>query len=429
MQGNSIMPMLLAVVGIFLTAITLPLLLELVAVTSLFLFAPKKRRPALGPVPRLTVVIPAHNEEGSVQECVESLRTSARGAARILVVAHNSSDATAQRAVQAGAELLVYNDVGARGKGHALRYGFDRALEGGAEAVLVVDADSVVSENLVPEVLRSLSEGAAAVQCRYEMLSANQTARGRIAALAFRAFTYIRGAGRSRLGLSAGISGNGFALTARLLDLVPYDAFSVVEDLEYHIHVLMAGESVRFIENAVVSSYLPFSATGEASQQSRWQGGRFGVARTWLLPMIGGIAKGRFRLIEPALDLAGLPMAFGVTALLAESFLPLHWARLYALISLCVIAGHAIVAAWVGPDFLSTLRLLAVTPIYILWKIRLLPEFLKASSRRAAWIRTDRGSPVSSLLGPDTVEATIALGVAHEGMQCDSPGVRNRHRF
>jgi cellulose synthase/poly-beta-1,6-N-acetylglucosamine synthase-like glycosyltransferase len=403
MQGNSIMPMLLAVVGIFLTAITLPLLLELVAVTSLFLFAPKKRRPALGPVPRLTVVIPAHNEEGSVQECVESLRTSARGAARILVVAHNSSDATAQRAVQAGAELLVYNDVGARGKGHALRYGFDRALEGGAEAVLVVDADSVVSENLVPEVLRSLSEGAAAVQCRYEMLSANQTARGRIAALAFRAFTYIRGAGRSRLGLSAGISGNGFALTARLLDLVPYDAFSVVEDLEYHIHVLMAGESVRFIENAVVSSYLPFSATGEASQQSRWQGGRLCVAKKWLLPLVGRVAKVQLWLIEPALDLAGLPMAFAVAALVAETLVPLHWAHLYAVTALCVIAAHVLAAAWAGTDFIGTLELLAMAPFYILWKFCLIPKLLKASSRRAVWIRTDRGPAVSGRLGGDAV--------------------------
>ena len=181
--------------------------------------------------------------------------------------------------MQAGAELLVYNDIGARGKGHALRCGFDRALEGGAEAVLVIDADSVVSANLVPEVLRSLSEGATAVQCRYEMVSSDQTARGRIASLAFRAFTFVRSAGRDRLGLSAGISGNGFALTARLLANVPYDAFSVVEDLEYHIHALMAGESVRFIESAVVSSYLPPSGSGKDSQQSRWQGGRLGVAR------------------------------------------------------------------------------------------------------------------------------------------------------
>jgi cellulose synthase/poly-beta-1,6-N-acetylglucosamine synthase-like glycosyltransferase len=403
MEGDQFMPTLLAVIGTLLTAITLPLILEVFAVTLLFLFAPKRRSRALGPVPRLTVVVPAHNEEGFIQNCVESLLRSAQGAARVLVVAHNCSDATGERAVQSGAELLVFNDIGARGKGQALRYGFNRALEGGAEAVLVVDADSVVSANLIPQVLQNLSQGAAAAQCRYEMLSADQSARGRLASLAFRAFSYVRSAGRDRIGISVGISGNGFALSARLLNKIPYEALSVVEDLEYHIHTVMAGETVRFVESAIVSSYLPVSSSGEASQQSRWQGGRLWVARKYLPSLLGRIAKGQFGLIEPALELASLPMAFGVAALLAESLIPFHWAHLYVVTAFCVIAGHVVTAAWAGPDFPATLRLLAMTPFYILWKFSLLPELLKTSSRRAAWIRTDRGTPVASRFGRDTV--------------------------
>jgi cellulose synthase/poly-beta-1,6-N-acetylglucosamine synthase-like glycosyltransferase len=325
------------------------------------------------------------------------------------VVAHNCSDATGQRAVQAGAELLLYNDIGARGKGQALRHGFKRALEGGAEAVLVVDADSVVSPNLIPEVLLRLSQGAAAVQCRYEMLSADQSARGRLASLAFRAFSYIRSAGRDRLGLSAGISGNGFALSAKLLNTVPYDAFSVVEDLEYHIHTVMAGERVSFIQSAVVSSHLPLSPSGEASQQSRWQGGRLSMARKYLPTLFGRILSGQFGLIEPALDLASLPLAFGVAVLLAEAFIPLHWVHLYVIIALSIIAAHVVAAAWAGPNFSATLQLLVMTPFYILWKFTLLPKLIKSSSRRAAWIRTDRGTPVPSRLGGDTVSKSLLL--------------------
>ncbi|MDP9052499.1 MAG: glycosyltransferase family 2 protein [Acidobacteriota bacterium] len=397
------MPTFLVLIGTLLTAITLPLILELFAVTVVFLFMPERRLRAVGPFPRLTVVVPAHNEEGFIQSCVKSLLDSAQGAARILVVAHNCSDATGERAVQAGAELLVYNDIGARGKGQALRHGFNRALEGGAEAVLVVDADSVVSPNLIHQVLQSLSQGAAAVQCRYEMLSADQSARSRLASLAFRGFSYIRSAGRDRLGLSAGISGNGFALSASLLNKVPYEAFSVVEDLEYHIHTVMADESVRFVESAVVSSSLPVSSSGEESQQSRWQGGRLWVARKYLPSLLGRIAKGKFRLIEPALDLAGLPMAFGVAVLLAASLIPLHWVHIYVLAAFCVIVAHVIAAAWAGPDFFATLRLLTTAPFYILWKLSLLPKLLKTSRKRAAWIRTDRGAPVASRVGPDSL--------------------------
>jgi cellulose synthase/poly-beta-1,6-N-acetylglucosamine synthase-like glycosyltransferase len=397
------MPMLLAIIGALVTAITLPLILELFAVTSLFLFGPRRGRRGLCAVPRLTVVVPAHNEEGSIQDCVVSLFDSAQGAARVLVVAHNCSDATAHLALNAGAEILVLNDENAGGKGHALRHGFTRAIRDGAEAVLVVDADSIVSTNLIPEVLQSLGEGAAAVQCRYEMLSDDQTTRSLLAALAFRAFTYVRCAGRERLGLSAGISGNGFALTKRLLDRVPYEAFSVVEDLEYHIHMVMAGERVRFVDNAVVSSFFPASSVGESSQQSRWQGGRLSLARKWLFPLIGRIAKGQFRLIEPALELAGLPMAFAVFLLAAGLLIPLHWVRLYLVVSLCIVVCHVIVAAWAGPDFRRTLRLLAMTPFYILWKVSLVPKLLKASGRRAVWIRTDREPNVSNRLRRDTI--------------------------
>ena len=176
-----------------------------------------------------------------------------------------------------------------------------------------------------------------------------------------------------------------------------------VEDLEYHVHTVMAGESVRFVETAVVSSYFPPSSSGEASQQSRWQGGRLCVAKKWLPQLIGRVARGQFRLIEPALDLAGLPMAFAVAALAAEALIPLHWVHVYVVASLCVIAGHVIAAAWAGPDFLGTLRVLATVPFYIFWKIRLVPKLLKASNRRAAWVRTDRGTPVPNQLGEDTV--------------------------
>jgi hypothetical protein len=108
-------------------------------------------------------------------------------------------------------------------------------------------------------------------------------------------------------------------------------------------------------------------------------------------------------MIEPALDLAGMPMAFAVAALFAECLIPLHWVHVYAVTSLGVIAAHVIAAAWAGPDFVGTLRLLVTAPFYILWKFRLLPKLLKASSRRAAWIRTDRGSRVQNRFGRNSV--------------------------
>ncbi|MBT9330256.1 glycosyltransferase family 2 protein [Paracidobacterium acidisoli] len=389
---STMISMTLTAMGALLAVATLPLVLELLTLTAAFLLLRRRRQlyPGSAPAPRLTVVVPAHNEQGLVGGCVASLLASAAGWAKVMVIAHNCSDATAKNAALAGADVRVYDDPAMRGKGHALRYGFAKAIEEGAEAVLVVDADSTVSAGLISAVLRHLQDGEAAVQCRYEMLSATTKTKSRLTSLAFRAFTYIRPMGRERLGFSAGILGNGFALTADLLQRVPYEAFSVVEDLEYHIHLLLAGERVRFIGEAIVSSDGPSSAAGESVQQSRWQGGRLRVARVWLPRLFRQLLRGRLRLLEPMLDLAGLPMAFGVAALVAACFVPILWVRIYALTSLAVAVIHVLTAAFAGPDVAGTLRALAMAPFYILWKFRLVPGLLRASGAQATWVRTER---------------------------------------
>jgi len=385
--------LLFTLAGAALLVVTLPLVLELFLVTSANLL-PKRKLPkgAPGQPVRLAIIVPAHNEELLVAKSVASLRASAGDLARVLVVAHNCIDGTAARAGEAGAEVLVYNDADAKGKGFALRHGFEHALREGAGAVMVVDADSIVTPNTVLSVLNAFSAGARVVQCRYEMESTTDRSSTRLAALAFRGFNVVRPRGRERLGFSAGILGNGFAIVRPVLEAVPYDAFSVVEDLEYHLHLVMAGERVRYLDEAVISADFPESRAGESVQRSRWEGGRLLTARTWALPLMGRILGGRVRLFEPLCDLTGLPLAFGVFALLLAACIPLPWIRWYAAASLGVVLTHVLTAAWAGPDFLKTLQLLALSPVYILRKLLMIPGVLRGSSAKAAWVRTERNN-------------------------------------
>jgi len=383
--------LLLTLIGAGLVAITLPLVLELALVTAANLLP--KGGPAISDGrrgPRLAIIVPAHNEELLVSRAVKSLRASGGPEQTILVVAHNSTDATAANARGAGAEVLVYDDPDARGKGFALRYGFEYALGAGFGAVMVVDADSTVSDNTVAAVETAFAAGAQVLQCRYEMESTTERANTRLAALAFRGFNVVRPRGRERLGLSAGILGNGFAIVREVLEAIPYDAFSVVEDLEYHLHLVMAGVRVRYIDDAVISAEFPESRAGESVQRSRWEGGRLLTARTWALPMLGKMLRGKFRLFEPICDLTGLPLAFGVFAMVLTACVPLVWTRWYAAVAMGVVLVHVLTAAWAGPDFLKTLQLLALAPFYVLRKLWMIPGVLRGSSAKAAWVRTER---------------------------------------
>jgi len=383
--------LLFTLLGAVLVLVTLPLVLELLLVTAANALPARRRNPGTENARLdLAIIVPAHNEELLVGRSVLSLRASAGPSGKIIVVAHNCVDGTAAKAGNAGAEVLVYNDPEARGKGFALRHGFEHALAAGANAVMVVDADSVVSSNTVSAVGAAFAAGATVVQCRYEMESTTDRSSTQLAALAFRGFNVVRPRGRERLGLSSGILGNGFAIARTVLETIPYDAFSVVEDLEYHLHLVMAGQKVRYLEEAVIRADFPESRVGEAVQRSRWEGGRLLTTRRWALPLVGNILFGRLRLIEPLCDLSGLPLAYGVFALLVAVCLPLTWLRWYAGASLGVVLAHVLTAAWAGPDFLNSLKLLAMSPWYILRKLWMIPGVLRGSSAKAAWVRTER---------------------------------------
>jgi cellulose synthase/poly-beta-1,6-N-acetylglucosamine synthase-like glycosyltransferase len=387
--------LLFTLFGALLLSVTFPLVLELLLVTLANLLpASGKFKSKVAHTPendaKLAIIVPAHNEELLVGRSVASLRASAGPAVKIFVVAHNCIDSTAARAGAAGADVLVYNDPTAIGKGFALRYGFEHALAAGADSVMVVDADSIVSQNTVGAVLAAFASGARIAQCRYEMVSTTERSSTRLAALAFRGFNVIRPRGRERLAFSAGILGNGFAIVRSILETIPYDAFSVVEDLEYHLHLVMGGERVRYLDEAVISADFPESRAGEAVQRSRWEGGRLHTARIWALPLFGNILRGRLRLLEPLCDLTGLPIAYGVFVLLLALCIPLAWLRWYAAVSLGIVLSHVLVAAWAGPDFLKTLQLLALAPFYILRKLWMIPGVVRGSSAKAEWVRTER---------------------------------------
>ncbi len=385
--------------GAGVLALTFPLVFELF-VLSLAARLPGRAKaraewPVLRP-PKLWAIIPAHNEEFLIAACVRSLLASSEPSCGVLVVAHNCTDDTFTRATQAGAEAATLRDTGAGGKGAALQFGFSEAFARGAEAVLIVDADSTVSPNLIAALQARLEAGAAAVQCRYLVAEPNASPRTRLMALAFLGMNLLRPRGRSRLGFSCGLFGNGFALQRSTLERVPYLAHSVVEDLEYHLLLLRAGVRVEFVDEAVVLGEMPHASAAAATQRARWEGGRQLMRRQWTLPLFRDVLRGRVRMLEPLLDLLSLPMASGVVLLVLASLLPVFWIRTYAAVGLLTMLLYVLVSASLAASPVTALRALVSAPGYLLWKLAMLPRTRLAARRNAAWVRTGRNLPPDS---------------------------------
>jgi cellulose synthase/poly-beta-1,6-N-acetylglucosamine synthase-like glycosyltransferase len=374
-----------------LTLATLPATALLSCLTIAALVPAARQWRSRGKRIRLCALVPAHNEELLIARCIRSLLESGgTGDFEVCVVADNCSDSTATVAAGAGARVLLRTDAVNRGKGHALHFGFERILKRGFDGVLVVDADSVVSPNLVGVVRQYLEAGAEAVQCRYRVMGRESNVRSRLMDLAFLGINVTRPLGRDRLGLSAGVLGNGFALSAALLGSVPYRADSIVEDLEYHIHLVMAGRRVQFANGATVYGEMPGTGNAASSQRSRWEGGRLRMLLAWAPRLALEVWRGRADCIEPLVELAALPLAYQIFLLAGLAVIaprPFKW---WACIQIAVVGFHVIASASQGEDFPGNLVTLAVAPFYVVWKLALLPRIVRAARPKANWIRTSR---------------------------------------
>src|SRR5690606_27760846 len=115
-----------------------------------------------------------------------------------------------------------------RGKGYALAYGFKRsAAEQAADAVVVIDADSDTSTNLLSAFAARIQAGADVVQANHGIRNANDSWRTRLLAIAYGAFHIVRSRSRERLRVSCGLRGNGMCFTMSILQRVPYEAYSL----------------------------------------------------------------------------------------------------------------------------------------------------------------------------------------------------------
>ncbi|MFN0085250.1 MAG: glycosyltransferase family 2 protein [Blastocatellia bacterium] len=382
-----------AVCGIGLALAVLPGTLELAMLTFGSLLPARRRKAGASARPlRIAVVVPAHNEAGGIARCVRSLLACEPGANEftVFVVADNCDDDTAEQARTAGARVLTRRNPEARGKGYALDFAFQTVLAESFDAAVVVDADTVVEANFIAVFSRLFAEGADAAQCAYLVNNAGASPRTRLMNVALCAFNVLRPRSRDRWGLSTGLLGNGFGLSAATLRAVPYDAVSVVEDLEYHLRLARAGRRVRFADGTTVRADMPTGERGAATQRARWEGGRFRMLAEIGPSLLGDLRRGRWRMIEPLFDLLLLPLAFHALLLLAALAIPFAPTRIFAAAGLALVAVHILAALVAGGGGWKDLAALAAAPFYVAWKVMLIPALLRTARTDAEWVRTER---------------------------------------
>lgn len=370
-----------------------------------------RRRPTRsGGDTRFAVLIPAHDEEASIGDAVRALVDQRYPTDRrsVHVVADNCTDRTADAAARAGADVHVREAPEDPGKGAALNWLTERIIGDGtatADALVVVDADTVADPSFLAALDRAFRQGADAVQGLYGVRDpeASESVALRYAALACR--HHLRPLGRAALGASCGLYGNGMAFRAELLRDRRWTGH-LIEDMEFQLALLLDGIPVRYVPDARIAAEMPTTLGQADSQNERWEAGRIQLARRFAGPLARRVVRGGSlrrrvyadalidQLVPPlsvlaALDVAALglgALSFAVRPSPGRAVAPVVGAG-----AVLVLVAHVVVALVAVRAPAGVYRALLASPRAIVWKLALLGRVARRPDR-VDWTRTARNA-------------------------------------
>ena len=392
----------LALVGQVLTVIAIvalvPASVLLVEVLAALVPARRDDDAATAVRPRVVVLVPAHDEANGIAATVRTIAAQLGVDDRVVVVADNCSDATAEIAAANGAEVVVRNDGERRGKGYALDFGVRHLERSPPEVVVVVDADCELHPGGVDRLMEQCARTARPAQALDLMRApAGAGLKARIAEFAWVVKNQVRPLGCHRLGLPCQLMGTGMAFPWRVISQAPLASGHIVEDLRLGLDLAAAGCPPIFCPGALVTSSFPSEAQGVAEQRTRWEHGHVGVIlREAPRAFWRSLVRGRPALAAMALDVCVPPLALFVALLVVQAAVDVALvavggsavALVLALAALATVAA-ATLLAWLGfgRRIVSFAELLGA-PLYVLAKLPLYARFLRRGKRE--WVRARR---------------------------------------
>jgi cellulose synthase/poly-beta-1,6-N-acetylglucosamine synthase-like glycosyltransferase len=363
-------------------------------------FASKARRVDTEIDPTTVILVPAHNEAGTIGQTLENLQAATHTNMRVLVVADNCSDETADVVRSFGMEVIERHDESLRGKGYALDFGLQhlRASAERPEVVIVFDADCFARDDALGRIAREAYDTQRPIQSCYLMLRGDiDRISIKFSEFAFFIKNKIRMRGANRLGMPVPLTGTGMAFPWKLLAEAKLATGDIVEDMRLGVELAEAGSGALYSDSAAVYSYFPQSEAAEKTQKTRWEHGHLNTITTFVPRLLkSAINKGNTQALGMALDLSVPPFTL-LLALLALISLSSATLAFFALpfvfvgwsfsLFMCALICVALVWFITARDILHFSDLIKA-PLYIFSKLFIYVAYM--FKRQTEWVRTKR---------------------------------------
>ncbi|MBI1861771.1 MAG: glycosyltransferase [Deltaproteobacteria bacterium] len=230
--------------------------------------------PPYDPYHRFLIIIPAHNEEWVIAGTVTQARALTYPVAKfsVHVVADHCSDATVERAREAGA-IVFDRKTGAGGtKAKALSAWFERVRSETFDAVVILDADAQVQSGFLRWMDAALTRGESIVQGQQIISNPEKGWYPALTAAMYRVENAIHNSGVSALGGSARHMGDAIAIRKGIIEELGFGD-SLTEDHALRQKIILSGRRIAYEHRSRALNEAAQTWTDAKIQRARWMQG------------------------------------------------------------------------------------------------------------------------------------------------------------
>ncbi len=289
---------------------------------------PDRSRQQHAPSQSFAILVAAHNEEKVIGPLLDNLRSLdyPQELYEVFVICDNCTDRTADVARTHGVQPMERFDQTNRGKGHAMDWMLNQLwrMDRQFDAVIVFDADNLVSRNFLSEMNTQLMNGSRVIQGYVDTKNPYDSWVSLSYAITYWFINRMWQQARHNWGMSATLAGTGMCFETGLLKEMGWNATSLTEDVEFTARCISIGIYPSWASQAIVYDEKPITLYSSCRQRIRWMRGHTDCARRYLKPLlIQAIRSRRFAQFDTVMYLFQPVRFLFVAAVWVMSYLQL----------------------------------------------------------------------------------------------------------
>jgi len=248
------------------------------------------RRTEHPPEQSFAILVAAHNEEKVIAPLLDNLARLdyPKPLYEVFVICDNCTDRTAEIAARHDVHVMERKDPARRGKGYAMEWMLNKLWrrERQFDAVVVFDADNLVSTNFLREMNNKLMDGHRVIQSYVDTKNPFDSWVSLSYAITYWFINRMWQQARHNWGMSSTLSGTGMCFEAGLLREIGWNATSLTEDVEFTARCIGMDIHPTWAEKAIVYDEKPITLASSIRQRLRWIRGHTDCARRYMKPLL-----------------------------------------------------------------------------------------------------------------------------------------------